>query len=156
MLHESYLAALSGLGASQRRELARYYAVLDEEQRVYAHWQQRAVFKELLTSGKAPAGRGGEANYAALLLALQGIRDEEQRRCAGEAEPATAVRKPRKQPLRAALERRFMDRLIQLREQDQLSWRQIATYFKKQYRKQVSHTYLKKIYDQRQGEEQGR
>ncbi|GEM_PF-759461 len=153
MLHESYLSSLSGLTARQRQELARYYASLDEERRVYVHWQQRTAFKHLLTDGRAPSGKGGEANYAALLIALKELWDEEQRGMGRMpsplAEQPKRQRKPRKQQLRDSLEKRFMDALIQLREQEQLSWRQISVHFKKQFRKQVSHTYLKKIYDAR-------
>jgi len=153
MLDERFLSTVSGLSGQQRRELVRYYAQLDEERRVYVHWQQRTVFKHLLADGRAIPGKGGEANYVALLLALKSLWEDEQRGAVtGDgpmAERPVRQRKPRKQQLRDALEKRFMDALIQLREQEQLSWRQIAVQFKKQFRKQVSHTYLKKIYDER-------
>jgi len=152
MLDERFLTTVSGLSGQQRRELVRYYAQLDEEQRVYVHWQQRTGFKHLLADGRAIPGKGGEANYVALLLALKSLWEDEQRGVrgnAGDLEQQPRPRKPRKQQLRDALEKRFMDALIKLREQEQLSWRQIAVQFKKQFRKQVSHTYLKKIYDER-------
>ena len=152
MLDEAYLANVSGLSTHQRLELVRYYGQLDEERRVYVHWQQRAVFKQLLTDGKAHAGKGGEANYAALLVSLKMLWEDEQRGVVSGGTAGrhpTRQRKPRKQQLRDSLEKRFMDQLIQLRDQEQLSWRQIAVHFKKQFRKQVSHTYLKKIYDER-------
>jgi len=152
MLDERYLTTVSGLSDQQRRELVRYYAQLDEERLVYAHWQQRTAFKHLLADGRATPGKGGEANYVALLLALKTLWDDQQRGTLGDnggVERQPRQRKPRKQQLRDALEKRFMDALIQLREQEQLSWRQIAVQFKKQFRKQVSHTYLKKIYDER-------
>lgn len=152
MLDERYLTTVSGLSDQKRRELVRYYAQLDEERRVYAHWQQRTAFKHLLADGRATPGKGGEANYVALLLAIKTLWDDEQRGAIGNnsaLDRQPRPRKPRKQQLRDALEKRFMDALIQLREQEQLSWRQIAVQFKKQFRKQVSHTYLKKIYDER-------
>ncbi len=157
MFDERYLTTVSGLSAGQRLALSRYYAQLDEERRVYVHWQQRTVFKHLLTEGQALAGRGGEANYVALLLALKSLWEEETRgavvTAAGHPPEARAARprKARKQQLRDALERRFMDQLVNLREQERLSWRDISAYFKKQFRKQVSHTYLKKIYDEYKG-----
>lgn len=154
MLDERYLTTVSGLSARQRFELSRYYAQLDEERRVYVHWQQRTVFKHLLADGRAHAGKGGEANYVALLLSLKSLWEDEQRGVVGaneQQERPSRQRKPRKQQLRDSLEKRFMENLIQLREQEQLSWRQISAHFKKQFRKQVSHTYLKKIYDEYQG-----
>lgn len=157
MLDERYLTTVSGLTARQRFELARYYAQLDEERRVYVHWQQRTVFKHLLADGRANAGKGGEANYVALLLALKSLWEDEQRGAVtGDgalAERPVRQRKPRKKQLRDSLEKRFMDSLIQLREHEQLSWRQLAMHFKKQFRKQVSHTYLKKIYDEHRAAE---
>jgi hypothetical protein len=152
MLDERFLTTVSGLSGQQRRELVRYYAQLDEERRVYVHWQQRTVFKHLLADGRANAGKGGEANYVALLLALKSLWEDEQRGAiagTNATERQSRQRRPRKQHLRDSLEKRFMDALIQLREQEQLSWREIAVQFKKQFRKQVSHTYLKKIYDER-------
>jgi len=152
MLDERYLTTVSGLSDQQRRELIRLYAQLDEQRRVYVHWQQRTVFKHLLADGRATPGKGGEANYVALLLALKSLWEDEQRGAVtgggALAERPVRQRKPRKQQLRDSLEKRFMDSLIQLREQEQLSWRQMAIHFKKQFRKQVSHTYLKKIYDE--------
>jgi hypothetical protein len=152
MLDERYLTTVSGLSGQQRRELTWYYAQLDETRRVYVHWQQRTVFKHLLADGRANAGKGGEANYVALLLALKSLWEDEQRGAiagtnATERQPRQ--RRPRKQQLRDSLEKRFMAQLVALREQQQLSWREIAAQFKKQFRKQVSHTYLKKIYDER-------
>lgn len=155
MFDERYLTTLSGLSGRQRLELSRYYAQLDEERRVYVHWQQRTVFKHLLADGSAHAGKGGEANYVALLLSLKSLWEGEQlglvQGAAAEERPPRQ-RKPRKQQLRDSLERRFMEQLVYLREQEQLSWRQMAIHFKKQFRKQVSHTYLKKIYDDYKGE----
>lgn len=151
MLDERYLATVSGLSSRERRDMARYYGQLDEERRVYVHWQQRSIFKQLLANGNAHSGRGGEANYVALLLALRSLWEDEQRGViggSGSADARPRPRKPRKQQLRDTLEKRFMDQLVHLREQEQLSWRQMAAYFKKQFRKQVSHTYLKKIYDE--------
>lgn len=152
MFDERYLTTVSGLSDQQRKELVRYYGQLDDERRVYVHWQQRTVFKHLLADGRATPGKGGEANYVALLLSLKSLWEDEQRGAIGgkgSDERLPRQRKPRKQQLRDSLEKRFMDSLIQLREQEQLSWRQIAVHFKKQFRKQVSHTYLKKIYDER-------
>lgn len=152
MLDERYLATVSGLSSRQRLELARYYAQLDEERRVYVHWQQRAAFKQLLTDGNAHAGKGGEANYVALLLSLKSLWEDERRGVIDGGAPNDRPVRQRKQPLRDSLEKRFMEQLVQLREQEQLSWRQMALHFKKQFRKQVSHTYLKKIYDEYKGE----
>lgn len=150
MFDERYVGTVSGLSEQQRRELVRYYAQLDEDRRVFVHWQQRSGFRHLLADGTAAPGKGGEANYVALLLSLKALWDDEQR---GAIQDGTArqvrQRKPRKQQLRDSLEKRFMDELIRLREQEQLSWRQMAAHFKKKFRKQVSHTYLKKIYDER-------
>ncbi len=59
-------------------------------------------------------------------------------------------RKPYKKRLRDALEKRYLTELIRLREQEGLSWRQLSEHFKREFKKTVSHTYLKRIYEEHQ------
>lgn len=71
MLDERYLTTVSGLSDQKRRELVRYYAQLDEERRVYAHWQQRTVFKHLLADGRATPGKGARPIMSPCYLPLK-------------------------------------------------------------------------------------
>lgn len=155
MYDQQYVEMLSCLTSEQRRLLVEYYARLDEAGRVEAHRRQREVFKDWLAQGRTAANRGGETNYAALLIALRSILVDEQRMGAAvgaapeqSRQPAAKPRKPRKQQLRSSLERRYLGELVRLREEEQLSWRALSEYFRKQFRKTVSHTYLKRIYEE--------
>lgn len=154
MYDHQYVEMLSCLTFEQRRLLVEYYARLDEGGRVEAHRRQREVFKDWLAQGRTAANRGGETNYAALLIALRSILVDEQRLGgAGAApeqsrQPAVRQRKPRKQQLRSNLEKRYLGELVRLREEERLSWRALSEHFRKQFRKTVSHTYLKRIYEE--------
>jgi hypothetical protein len=154
VLDEHYLERITGLDSDRRNTLAGYYGSLDELARVEAHRRQREIFREWLADNKMPPNRGGEANYAAFLSALLAMVSEEQRANPDFLSEKASVsstmkqRKPRKQRLRNSLEKRFMSELIRLREEENLSWRQLSEYFKKEFRKTVSHTYLKRIYDE--------
>lgn len=150
MYDEAYLTALSGLAKPHRQLLATWYGRLDEEQRLEAHRRQREQFKDWLAQGRTAGNRNGESNYAALLVALRSLLEEHQRQFGdGVSETSVVkVRKPRKQQLRASLERRYLGELVRLREEEGLSWRQLSEYFRKQFRKTVSHTYLKQIYEE--------
>ena len=153
MFDEQYVAMLTCLNPQQRKLLIDYYAGLDEQRRVEAHRRQREFFKDWLAQGKTATNRNGETNYAALLMSLRSILVDEQREMPASATLAkqtvvAKVRKPRKQRLRSNLEKRYLNELIRLREEEGLSWRQLSEHFRKQFRKTVSHTYLKLIYEE--------
>ncbi|QOX79282.1 hypothetical protein FY034_10175 [Trichlorobacter lovleyi] len=142
---------LTGLSAEQRAALGELYARLDEELRVEVHRRQRELFKEWLALGRVAPSRGGEAGYAAFLAVLKQIWIEQ----APQVTQPVREHKPYKKRLRAALEKRYLTELIRLREQEGLSWRQLSDHFKKEFRKTVSHTYLKRIYEEHQAEQKG-
>ena len=155
MFDERTVDVLTGLDSNQRNALVGYYARLDEAARMDAHRRQRELFRDWLAQNRIPPNRGGESNYAALVSALMAIFVEEQRinpaSISSQNEKATESkpRKQHKQRLRSSLEKRFLGELIRLREEENLSWRQLSEHFKKQFKKTVSHTYLKRIYDER-------
>lgn len=144
MYDERSIAHLTGLNPLQRTLLCELYARLDEEMRIEVHRRQRELFKEWLALGRVVPKRGGEAGYAALLTVLKQLWTEQT---AGNTEQPVS-HKPYKQRLRASLEKKYLGELIRLREEEKLSWRQLSEHFKKQFKKTVSHTYLKRIYEE--------
>lgn len=140
---------LTGLTPEQRVALGELYARLDEELRVEVHRRQRELFKEWLALGRVAPSRGGEVGYAAFLAVLKQIWIEQ----APEITPPVREHKPYKKRLRAALEKNYLDELVRLREVQKLSWRQLSDHFKKEFKKTVSHTYLKRIYEEHLAEQ---
>ena len=144
MYDERAIELRTGLNPLQRNLLCELYAGLDEEMRVEIHRRQRDLFKEWLASGRFASSRAGEAGYAAFIETLKQLWIQQ----AASTEQTVKPRKPHKQRLRASLEKKYLAELVRLREEEKLSWRQLSEYFKKQFRKTVSHTYLKRIYEE--------
>jgi gamma-glutamyl:cysteine ligase YbdK (ATP-grasp superfamily) len=144
MYDERTIELLTGLNLLQRNLLGELYAGLDEEMRVEIHRRQRDLFKEWLSVGRFASSRAAEAGYAAFLDVLKLLWIEQ----AGNAGQQLKPRKQHKQRLRASLEKKYLSELVRLREEEKLSWRQLSEHFKKQFRKTVSHTYLKRIYEE--------
>jgi len=151
MYDERTIALTTGLTQVQRTLLCELYARLDEEMRIEVHRRQRELFKEWLVLGRVGPSRGGDVGYAAFLTVLKQIWAEQ---LAGNTEQPGS-RKPYKQRLRASLEKKYLGELVRLREEEKLSWRQLSDHFKKQFRKTVSHTYLKRIYEEHLAEQDG-
>jgi len=144
MYDERTIELLTGLNQLQRNLLGELYAGLDEEMRVDIHRRQRDLFKEWLSLGRFASSRAAEASYAAFLDVLKQLWIEQ----AGSAKHQLKPRKQHKQRLRASLEKKYLGELVRLREEEKLSWRQLSDHFRKQFRKTVSHTYLKRIYEE--------
>ena len=66
---------------------------------------------------------------------------------------AKAERTRKESPTRHKLELRHGEEIKRLREQEKFSWREVARFLEKNYRLRVSHTYLRKVYDQKAGSE---
>lgn len=135
---------LCGLNHEQRVALGELYARLNEELRVEVHRRQRELFKEWLALGRVAPSRGGEVGYAAFLAVLKQVWIEQS----PQITQPIREHKPYKKRLRAALEKNYLDELVRLREKEKLSWRQLSDHFKKEFKKTVSHTYLKRIYEE--------
>lgn len=144
MYDQGAIERLTGLNPEQRNLLAGLYARLDEELRVEIHHRQRELFKEWLLLGRFAASQASEARYAVFLEVLKLLWIEQAASTSHELKP----RKQYKQRLRATLEKKYLGELVRLREKEKLSWRQLSDHFKKQFRKTVSHTYLKRIYEE--------
>ncbi len=149
MFDENYVGLLTGLDQNHRNLLCTAYARLDETSRVNLHRRQRELFRDWVAEGRIPPNRSGESNYSALLLAIRDILSTDAAG-SGNADGTIAgkPRKQRKQRLRNSLEKKYMGELVRLREQENLSWRQLSDHFRKEFKKVVSHTYLKRIYDE--------
>lgn len=142
--NERTVELLSGLDAEQRTALGELYARLDEGARVEVHRRQRELFKQWVAQGIGAAGRTGETGYAAFLMVLKQLWLEQS----PQVLPQIREHKPYKKRLRNSLEKNYLTELIRLREEEGLSWRQLSEYFKKEFKKSVSHTYLKRIYEE--------
>lgn len=146
MYDERAIEQLTGLNPVQRRLLGELYAGLDEELRIEVHHRQRELFKEWLSLGRFVSSQAAEASYAAFLEVLKLLWIEQQ--TGVSAIDQVKPRKQYKHRLRASLEKRYLGELIRLREEEKLSWRQLSDYFKREFKKTVSHTYLKRIYEE--------
>lgn len=142
--NERTVELLSGLDAEQRTALGELYARLDEGARVEVHRRQRELFKQWVAQGIGAAGRTGETGYAAFLAVLKQLWLEQS----PQMLPQVREHKPYKKRLRSSLEKNYLNELVRLREEEGLSWRQLSEYFKKEFKKTVSHTYLKRIYEE--------
>jgi hypothetical protein len=150
MYDEKMLELLTGLNSEQRSVLGELYARLDEEMRVEVHRRQRELFKEWLSLGRFASSRAAEAGYASFLEVLKQLWIKQT---AGSAEEEPRPHKPYKQRLRTTLEKKYLGEIVRLRDEEKLSWRQLSDHFKKQFRKAVSHTYLKRIYEEHLAEQ---
>lgn len=150
MFDEQTVERLTGLTAEQRGALGELYARLDEGLRVEVHRRQRELFKQWVAQGIGSAGRTGETGYAAFLMVLKQLWLEQS----PQVLPSVREHKPYKKRLRSSLEKNYLTELVRLREEEGLSWRQLSDYFKKEFKKTVSHTYLKRIYEEHQASDQ--
>lgn len=148
MFDEKYVENTTGSDVLQRKQLISGYARLDEASKIEVHRRQRELFRDWVAEGRIPPNRGGESNYSALIVAIRDFISFGPLSSDLMAQTAAPQRKQRKQRLRSSLEKRFMGELIRLREEQNMSWRQLSDYFRKEFRKTVSHTYLKRIYDE--------
>jgi len=141
---EQTVERLTGLTAEQRGALGELYARFEEGLRVEVHRRQRDLYKEWVAQGIGALGRTGETGYAAFLMVLKQLWLEQS----PQVLPQIREHKPYKQRLRNSLEKNYLAELIRLREEEGLSWRQLSDHFKKEFKKTVSHTYLKRIYEE--------
>ena len=159
MFDENYIEVLTGLKTRTRLGLASYYAKLNESGKVDAHRRQVEVFRVWRTQGKTERTKDGENNYAALLVALKAMQKIEKTPVTSNAnfefkiERLKKDRRPKPQKMKDIIEKRYFTEITRLREQ-QLSWRQISAYLKKYFKKEVSHTYLKKVFEELKSENQ--
>lgn len=148
MTDERHIEILTGLNSDQRRMLAGHYGRLVEDELVEIHRRQRDILKDWLSDGVAVASRWGESNYSAMLVAMKTMLLERIGELAPGGLEAAKPRKQHKRQLRESLEKKYLVELVRLREQEGLSWRQLSEHFRKHFRKLVSHTYLKRIYEE--------
>jgi hypothetical protein len=146
MYDERRIEQLTGLTLQQRNLLSELYGRFDEELRIEVHRRQRELFKEWLSLGRVPGGRAGEAGYTVFINVMKQLWIEHF----SEIELSVREHKPYKKQLRNIVEKKYLDELIRLRDEEKLSWRQLSDYFKKHFKKTVSHTYLKRIYEEQQ------
>lgn len=147
MYDERSIELLTSLSPEQRVALGELYARLDEELRVEVHRRQRELFKEWLALGRFVSSQAAEANYASFLMVLK-LLYIEQSAIGGGLVDEPRFHKQYKHRLRASLEKKYLGELVRLREEEKMSWRQLSEHFRKQFKKTVSHTYLKRIYEE--------
>ena len=124
IIDEKFISESTGLGPEQRKHLCVRYCSLDESARVEVHRRQRELFRDWVADGRMPPKRGGESNYSAMIVALHEMFSSVS--AAKSASGGARPRKQRKQRLRSSLEKRFMGELVRLREEQNMSWRQIG------------------------------
>lgn len=146
MFDEQTLELMTGLSRIQRTALGELYARLDESAKIEVHQRQRELYKERVALGMVSSpGRSDDLDgYAAFLAVLKQLWMDQAPAVTG----LVREHKPYKKRLRTTLEKKYMLELLRLRDEEQLSWRQLSEYFKQQFKKTVSHTYLKRIYEE--------
>jgi hypothetical protein len=154
----------AGLHPSQEPGLMKRYSGLSTESRVRFMDLAYKVFKEWPNREAIPKDKLPELQYASLLKLL---RDEERKesdlhRKSGfnisdkkegtflKKEVFESLKTPRKESAKRRLIRvRAMPAIIEMRNTSPpTSWRHISEYIKRVYRKKISHSYIKRIFDE--------
>lgn len=151
-----------GVGADERDELIRWYARMNESERLDVHQLQSDLLRQKREQIK-PLGHSTGA-YAVLVLALARRRrtltaaERKEHMTPAQAEQVSKMRrnaiagnrKGRGEGKIAKLVRlRWYHEIDNLREQG-LSWREIASWIRKYHKTKVSHTHIKLCFEREQ------
>jgi hypothetical protein len=173
------ITKITQLTANLRQLLVDRYRKMTETSRVLLGEMQRKHYHELLK--KHPGENRDVIGYCSLIMALDDyrLRDMATRRVIAQKLPEDpeslekaviqlrdrqqlilqeirARKKPRgRTPKAADTVRIFFDELKQLREQQRLSWRDLELYMKKQHRKKISFSQLRRLYGEEERRIQG-
>lgn len=156
------IETILGLPAKRRKKLIRYYSNLAEPVRIEAHRLQ-TDYMRLHREACRDKVTQEEFSYAMLLYALDRMLsfeelDRQRNTTPEQAEKAVALRADRimadrrrqkKCPTKERILLRYYKTMCRLREEKGMSWREISRYIKKHHREEISHVYLKKVYDER-------
>ncbi|AAR35491.1 hypothetical protein KVP06_10660 [Geobacter sulfurreducens] len=151
-----------GLTAKRRKKLIRYYSSLAEPVRIEAHRLQRDCMRQYREAYRGTVTQE-EFSYAMLLLALDKMLSieefERQRNVTSEhADKAAKLRAARikasrrvqkPSPTKERILLRYFKLICRLREEEKMSWREIARYIKKHHHEEISHVYLKKVCEEK-------
>lgn len=158
---------ITNLTKNTRKDLVNYYAKLPETIKLEAHKLQAAFIRKNILSKKTK-GKEIEFFYANFLIALQSMKNIETGQGVKKALTADemkriemirlsrihASRKPKPSNLAVVIEIQFYELIRKLRNNN-LSWRDISHYIERFHKKQISHSYLKKIYERLSRERTG-
>lgn len=151
-----------GLPANRRKKLIRYYSSLAESVRIEAHRLQTDYMRQHRDAYKGKMTQE-EFTYAMLLLTLDKmlfIEEFERQRSATpeQADKAIKLRAARikasrrvqkPSPTKERILLRYFKLICRLREEDGMSWREVGRYIKKHHHEEISHVYLKKVYEEK-------
>lgn len=152
----------TGLLLQRRRKLIRYFSALSEPVRIGVHQLQTDLIRQL--RGKVDL-QLEEVIYASLLLALDKMYSVETVSSNRNASPDQAAktnqiraerikadrRSQKRSPLKDTIHLRFYHLIKRLRDEEGLSWREITRYIKRYHGKEISHNYLRIVYENKRG-----
>lgn len=159
-----YVQDLCRLPAEARFALAKYYDGLPETVRIEAHKIQTDLARQ--NRSKFVKQKSSEYYYAMFLLALgmmSRIEHGQQRKIQLTDEEAGRIslirlsrikagRKGKGHPTRRLIEIRYFEMISRLKKEN-LSWREISKYISRFHKHRISHSYLRKIYLEKQERE---
>jgi hypothetical protein len=159
MFDIEYVSQLTGLSELKRDMLLRYYARLPEQIRLQVHESQTDLMRSNRKAGNYKPELIVEYSYAMLLLALRSLRTTEtalsrkKRISLTEAKTISKIRvervKSRHGKKRSKMEEKIEKKfhLIQtLREDEKMSWRDIAVHLVRYHQLDASFSYLRQCY----------
>lgn len=156
------IETILGFPSKRRNKLTRYYHGLPETLRIEAHRLQTDYMRQYREACRGTVTQE-EFSYAMLLIALDKMLsieelDRQRNTTPEQAEKAVALRadrimadrrKQKKSPTKERILLRYYKTMCRLREVKGMSWREISLYIKKHHHEEISHVYLKKVYEEK-------
>ena len=159
MFDKEFINRLTGISELKRDTLVRYYARLPEQLRLQAHAAQTDLIRTYRAKGNYKSELIAEYNYSMFILALRSLKSTEtalstkKRISLTEAKSISKIRVERvrgkHKTKRSKIEDKLMKNFLllhQLREEEHLSWRDIAIHLGRYHRIEVSFAYLRQLY----------
>uniref|UniRef100_A0A831XGQ8 Uncharacterized protein n=1 Tax=Geobacter metallireducens TaxID=28232 RepID=A0A831XGQ8_GEOME len=156
------IETILGLSVNRRRKLIRYYVRLPELSRIEAHRLQTDYMRQYREAYRGTVTQE-EFSYAMLLYALDRMLsieelDRQRSTTPEQADKAAKLRAARikasrrvqkPSPTKERILLRYFKLICRLREEEKMSWREIARYIKKYHHEEISHVYLKKVCEEK-------
>lgn len=156
------IETILGLPANRRKKLIRYYDRLPEPLRIEAHRLQTDYMRQHREACRDKMTQE-EFSYVMLLIALDKMlsieefdsqrnttpeqSDKAVKLRAARIKASRRVQKP--SPTKERILLRYFKLICRLREEDGMSWREVGRYIKKHHHEEISHVYLKKVYEEK-------
>ncbi len=155
----TYVQELTKIPSARRGDLVRYYGRLPEQMCIEVHRMQTELIRSHRNSGAYHKDALSEFTYAMFIIALENLKKTEtalqrkKRINLSDTKKLSELRVLRvkgKEKTKRAKNREKLENLYyvikQLRNDENLSWRQLSVYLKKYHRLDVSFSYLRQCF----------